>query len=164
MADEPRPVDVEVGRRLKRRRTLLGMSQERLGDLLGVTYQQVQKYERGVNRIGSSRLYDICRILDVPVAYFFDEAAVPAALPSPPAPAYGLADAPASFAFEGSPPPAATAPPGPDSVEDRETLELVRAFRRIRDPLVRRRICELAKALGDLGQGPGGRHGSAGRP
>jgi transcriptional regulator with XRE-family HTH domain len=162
MADEPRPVDVEVGRRLKRRRTLLGMSQERLGDLLGVTYQQVQKYERGVNRIGSSRLYDICRILDVPVAYFFDDAA-----PAPTAahaPMFGgLAEAaPAGFAFEGPPAPAALRE-GPDSVEDRETLELVRAFRRIRDPLVRCRLYELAKALGDLGQGPGSRRGDPGR-
>ena len=74
MADEPNPIDIEVGRRLKQRRTLLGMSQERLGDLLGITYQQIQKYERGTNRIGSSRLYDICRILDVPSSYFIEGA------------------------------------------------------------------------------------------
>jgi transcriptional regulator with XRE-family HTH domain len=163
MADEPRPVDVEVGRRLKRRRTLLGMSQERLGELLGVTYQQVQKYERGVNRIGSSRLYDICRILDVPVSYFFDE--VPTQAPPtyqpPPAPAFGgLAEAPpAGFAFDASAPSGGGF--GGDSVEDRETLELVRAFRRIRDPLVRRKLYELAKALGELGRGPGGRTAAA---
>jgi transcriptional regulator with XRE-family HTH domain len=170
MADGPRPVDVEVGRRLKRRRTLLGMSQERLGDLLGVTYQQVQKYERGVNRIGSSRLYDICRILDVPVAYFFDDAAAPGPVPPPPPPVHaaafgGLAEAPAGFAFDAAPPtPGPALSAGPDSVEDRETLELVRAFRRIRDPLVRRRLYELAKALGELGHGPGGRRGDPGRP
>ena len=77
MADEPNPIDIEVGRRLKQRRTLLGMSQERLGDLLGITYQQIQKYERGTNRIGSSRLYDICRILDVPSSYFIEGAELP---------------------------------------------------------------------------------------
>src|ERR671933_2041841 len=92
MTAQPNPVDVEVGRRLKRRRTLLGMSQERLGELLGISYQQVQKYERGTNRIGSSRLYEICRILDVPAGYFLDDAPEPAGSRQPaPPPAYGLA-------------------------------------------------------------------------
>ena len=73
-ARRPTPVDLHVGRRLKLRRSLVGMSQERLAELLGITYQQVQKYERGANRIGSSRLHDIARFLDVPVAWFFDGA------------------------------------------------------------------------------------------
>ena len=73
MADEPRPVDVEVGRRLKRRRTMLGMSQERLADALGLTFQQVQKYEKGLNRIGSGRLEELARILDVPITFFYDD-------------------------------------------------------------------------------------------
>jgi transcriptional regulator with XRE-family HTH domain len=150
MADEPNPVDVEVGRRLKRRRTLLGMSQERLGELLGISYQQVQKYERGANRIGSSRLYDICRILDVPAGYFLDQTPEPAVAEQPASQStYGLAEAPAGFAFDmptQAPPPA----PGPAVAEERETLELVRAFRRIRDPLVRRRLFELTKALAGL--------------
>src|SRR4051794_41807844 len=85
MADQPNPIDIEAGRRLKRRRTLLGVSQERLGELLGVSYQQIQKYERGTNRIGSSRLYDICRLLDVPAGYFLDDPPSPLA-PPPPAP------------------------------------------------------------------------------
>src|SRR4051794_27017003 len=127
LTDQPNPIDVEVGRRLKRRRTLLGVSQERLGELLGVSYQQIQKYERGTNRIGSSRLYDICRILDVPAGDFLDDAPSPFAAPPPPA-----------------------APPEPAGADERETLELVRAFRRIRDPVVRRRLFELTKALASL--------------
>src|SRR4026207_616657 len=67
------PVDVHVGARMRQRRTLLGMSQEKLGAAVGLTFQQVQKYERGGNRIGSSRLYEFAKVLDVPVSYFFDE-------------------------------------------------------------------------------------------
>ena len=69
----PKPVDVHVGSRVRLRRTMLGMSQEKLGHAIGVTFQQVQKYERGANRVGASRLHEISRILDVPVSYFFDE-------------------------------------------------------------------------------------------
>ncbi len=69
----PSPIDIHVGSRVRLRRTLLGMSQERLGDALGLTFQQVQKYERGVNRVGASRLFDISRVLDVPISYFFDD-------------------------------------------------------------------------------------------
>src|SRR3954470_24288824 len=67
------PVDVHVGARMRQRRTLLGMSQEKLGTAVGLTFQQIQKYERGANRISSSRLYEFARVLDVPVSYFFDE-------------------------------------------------------------------------------------------
>ena len=67
------PVDVHVGARMRQRRTLLGMSQEKLGTAVGLTFQQIQKYERGSNRIGSSRLFEFSKVLDVPVAYFFDE-------------------------------------------------------------------------------------------
>ena len=69
----PSPIDVHVGSRIRLRRTLLGMSQERLGDALGLTFQQVQKYERGVNRVGASRLFDISRVLDVPISFFFED-------------------------------------------------------------------------------------------
>jgi transcriptional regulator with XRE-family HTH domain len=68
----PNPIDVHVGARMRLRRTLLGFSQEAMGGLIGLTFQQVQKYERGANRISASRLYDICRALDVPSSYFFD--------------------------------------------------------------------------------------------
>ena len=69
----PSPIDVHVGTRIRLRRTLLGMSQERLGEALGLTFQQVQKYERGVNRVGASRLFDLSRVLDVPISFFFDD-------------------------------------------------------------------------------------------
>ena len=72
-SDKPNPIDVHVGTRVRLRRTLLGMSQEKLGEAIGLTFQQVQKYERGANRVGASRLYDLSRVLDVPVSYFFEE-------------------------------------------------------------------------------------------
>src|SRR5579863_9615745 len=72
-SDKPSPIDVHVGSRVRLRRTLLGMSQERLGQAIGLTFQQVQKYERGANRIGASRLFDLSRVLDVPVSFFFDD-------------------------------------------------------------------------------------------
>ena len=142
MADEPNPIDIKVGRRLKQRRTLLGMSQERLGDHLGITYQQIQKYERGTNRIGSSRLYEICRVLDVPSSYFIEGAEPGGATPR----FLGLAEDEPGFAYDGP----LAAPPPPALVDERETLEMVRAFKRIRDPQVRRRLFDLAKALGAL--------------
>ena len=70
---QPSPIDVHVGGRIRLRRTLLQMSQERLGDALGLTFQQVQKYERGANRVGASRLFNLSRVLDVPVSFFFDD-------------------------------------------------------------------------------------------
>src|SRR6202161_4131792 len=79
----PSPIDVHVGSRVRLRRTLLGMSQERLGEALGLTFQQVQKYERGVNRVGASRLFDLSRVLDVPISFFFDD------MPEQTANAYG---------------------------------------------------------------------------
>ncbi|MFP6756792.1 MAG: helix-turn-helix transcriptional regulator, partial [Alphaproteobacteria bacterium] len=73
MAANPNPVDIHVGSRIRLRRTLLGMSQEKLGKAIGLTFQQVQKYERGTNRVGSSRLFQLAKILDVPVSFFFDD-------------------------------------------------------------------------------------------
>src|SRR5688500_6970058 len=70
---KPNPVDVHVGSRARLRRTLLGMSQEKLGEAIGLTFQQVQKYERGANRIGASRLWDLSRVLDCPMSFFFEE-------------------------------------------------------------------------------------------
>jgi transcriptional regulator with XRE-family HTH domain len=129
------PVDVHVGRRLRERRAVLGMSQERLGELLGVTFQQVQKYERGANRIGSSRLLQIGRALDVPVSFFFEGA------PETIAAAPGLADDGApGFDHAG-------APGGEPEVDSREVLELARAYGRIADDAVRRRLLDLARAL-----------------
>jgi len=130
-SDKPNPTDVHVGSRVRLRRTLLGMSQEKLGEAIGLTFQQVQKYERGANRVGASRLYDLSRVLDVPVAYFFEEMA----------PGGAAGDARQAAAGEN----------GERSENDpmlkRETLELVRAYYKIADPHVRRRLFDLAKAL-----------------
>ncbi|TDH61601.1 XRE family transcriptional regulator [Dankookia rubra] len=130
----PSPIDVHVGGRVRLRRTLLGMSQEKLGDALGLTFQQVQKYERGVNRIGASRLFDLSRVLDVPIGFFFDD--MPDALGGSQHAArrsYGLAEQQEGFDDE--------------TLHRRETLELVRAYYRINDPSVRKRVFELIKSL-----------------
>lgn len=126
--DKPHPIDVHVGHRIRLRRTLLGMSQERLGEAIGLTFQQVQKYERGANRVGASRLFDLSRVLDVPVSYFFDDA--------PPAPDNGRQE-----------PREADGGGGQDPMTKRETLELVRAYYRITEPAVRKRVFELTKAI-----------------
>src|ERR671933_2928110 len=71
--ETPHPIDVRVGVRLRLRRSMLGLSQEKLGEMIGLTFQQVQKYERGANRIGASRLHELSRVLDVPISFFFDD-------------------------------------------------------------------------------------------
>src|ERR1700752_4944741 len=119
--DKPNPIDVHVGSRVRLRRTLLGMSQERLGEALGLTFQQVQKYERGANRVGASRLFDLARVLDVPVSFFFDDMPEGASQQSPRMMVVGLAEEPAQ-------------PTENDPLTKRETLELVRAYYRISDP------------------------------
>ncbi len=129
----PHPVDVHVGGRLRIRRTLLGLSQTALGEALGLTFQQVQKYERGANRMGSSRLYDLARVLDVPIKYFFDDMPTAVAASSPTL-GGGRAKKPPSYE--------------PDPMAKRETLELVRAYYKISDPRVRNRLYEMVKALG----------------
>jgi transcriptional regulator with XRE-family HTH domain len=131
----PNPIDVHVGARVRLRRTLLGMSQEKLGEALGLTFQQVQKYERGANRIGASRLYDLARVLDVTVSYFFEEMNEDVMAASPRHMVRATEDPPE---VEGS------------LLSQRETLELVRAYYRISDPQVRERVQELAKALGPI--------------
>lgn len=150
MADTADPIDLHVGRRLRQRRTLLGMSQERLAELLGVTFQQVQKYERGANRIGASRLYLLGQALDVPVGWFFEAAPGPA-----PAPGLAEAERPA-FDIAGRPGPAALGPAPLDGpvgqaadvvAGDRDLLDLARAYRRIAHPGLRRQLLALAKAL-----------------
>ncbi len=128
----PNPVDVHVGGRVRLRRTLLGMSQEKLGEAIGLTFQQVQKYERGANRIGSSRLFDLSRVLDVPIGFFFDEMSDETAAKSP-RQITGMAETPSTYE--------------PDPMAKRETLELVRAYYRINDPKVRKRLFEMTKAL-----------------
>lgn len=133
---KPNPVDVHVGSRVRLRRTLLGLSQEKLGDALGLTFQQVQKYERGANRIGASRLFDLSRVLDVPVSFFFDDM-TPEATERKPVVEIDI-DEMSQNGFD------------VDPMARRETLELVRAYYRIKDPLVRKRVFELAKALANV--------------
>ncbi len=129
----PSPVDVHVGARLRRRRTLLGMNQTKLGDAIGVTFQQVQKYESGANRISASRLFDLSRMFEVPVEYFFDDMPTAVAASSP-TQGGGKAKEPPSYE--------------PNPMAKRETLQLVRAYYKIRDPQVRRRLYELTRAIG----------------
>ena len=95
----PHPVDVHVGSRIRMRRTLLGMSQEKLGDALALTFQQVQKYERGANRVGASRLFEISQILDVPVSFFFEEMSAETAALTP----HSVVSAESSEEFERDP-------------------------------------------------------------
>jgi transcriptional regulator with XRE-family HTH domain len=133
----PSPIDVHVGTRIRLRRTLMGMSQERLGEALGLTFQQVQKYERGVNRVGASRLFDLSRVLDVPISFFFDD--MPDSLTTS---LGGGARRPLGGASD------VTDPFGDDTLSRRETLELVRAYYRITDPSVRKRVFDLIKSMG----------------
>lgn len=135
-ANGPRPVDVHVGIRLRQRRTLLGMSQTDLGKALGLTFQQVQKYERGANRIGASRLYQIGNVLDVSVSYFFDEM---------PGEVKNTSGDFAKPSRAGS----IEAAQAADPMSQRETLELARAYYRIEDPHVRKRVIDLIKSIGD---------------
>src|ERR1700739_3216833 len=89
---KPNPIDAHVGARVRLRRTLLGMSQEKLGEAIGLNFQQVQKYERGANRIGASRLFDLSRVPDVPVSFFFDEMSEDTSQQSPRMMLAGLTD------------------------------------------------------------------------
>jgi transcriptional regulator with XRE-family HTH domain len=132
------PVDVHVGMRTRQRRSLLGMSQTALGKAVALTFQQVQKYERGSNRISSSRLYEFARVLDVPVSYFFEEM-----------PSHVRAGRPASGRGRKSfGEPATPFEQDKDPLIKRETLELVRAYYKIREPRVRKRIFEMVKTVG----------------
>lgn len=121
------PVDVQVGNRIRLRRMLIGMSQERLGELLGLTFQQVQKYEKGVNRVGAGRLFHVGQILGVPISYFYEGVSE---------------DAPHSKH-------GASSPPVMEFVSSNEGLQLALAFMRITDPKVRKRVIDLVKSLAD---------------
>ena len=129
----PNPVDVHVGARLRQRRKLLGMNQTKLGSSIGLTFQQVQKYEKGTNRISASRLYALSGTLDVPVEFFFDDMPTAVAASSPSL-GGGKAKKPPSYEL--------------DPMATRETLELVRAYYKVTDAETRKRLYELTKALG----------------
>ncbi|MBO6824981.1 MAG: helix-turn-helix transcriptional regulator [Sneathiella sp.] len=125
LAENPGPeeIDVYVGNRLRKRRTLMGLSQTELAEKVGVTFQQLQKYEQGLNRIGSSRLFTIALALDTDITYFFE----------------GIRDQ------ENPDPPSEN--PKFDPTMTRETLELVRAFERIKDKSTRSMIMEMIKSI-----------------
>ena len=124
----PNPIDKHVGSRVRMRRIMLAMSQEKLGDALGLTFQQVQKYEKGTNRIGASRLQQISNILQVPVAFFFEGA------PNVNGPTDGMKEAPS---------PAYVA----DFLATTEGLALTKAFMQIQEPKLRRRIVDLVREI-----------------
>ena len=127
----PNPIDIHVGSRVRFRRMLLGMSQEKLGEKLGLTFQQVQKYEKGINRIGASRLFDLAQVLGVSVQFFYEEA-------------------PASEPKQGTPDVVAEQPDEHSIVaflRSRDGLELNKAFVRISDAKARRAIVELVRSL-----------------
>lgn len=124
----PNPTDIYVGSRVRMRRKMLGLSQEKLGDKLGITFQQIQKYEKGTNRVGASRLQAMATALEVPVSYFFPDS-------TPAADGTGMRDEGAAFMM--------------DFMSTSEGLELSRAFMRIRNVKVRRKIVELIRALAE---------------
>ena len=124
----PNPIDKHVGSRVRMRRMMLGMSQEKLGDALDLTFQQVQKYEKGTNRIGASRLQHISHILQVPVAFFFEGA------PHQPGQPKGLGVAPLPTYVS-------------DFLATTDGLALTKAFMRIKKPKLRRRIVDLVEEI-----------------
>lgn len=138
--EAPDPIDIHVGGRVRKRRLEMSMSQEKLGAALGLTFQQVQKYERGSNRIGASRLFDLSNVLEVPIAFFF-EGLPDGALGANSGARRGLT-ASSAAAYE------------VDPLAKRETMDLVRAYYRIPDNGVRKRLFELTKSLAaaDVGE------------
>ena len=127
---KPNPIDIHVGGRVRLRRMMLGMSQEKLGEQLGITFQQIQKYEKGTNRIGASRLQNIATVLSVPVSFFFDGAP-------------GQGNSSTSDSKSGS--------YVVDFLSSSEGLQLNRAFVRISDSKIRRRVVDLVRALASDG-------------
>lgn len=131
----PNPVDIHVGSKVKSRRLMLGLSQEELANAIGVTFQQVQKYERGTNRISVSRLVDISRSLKVPVDYFMDNLySVAAGTHNKKAATRGVSDN-------------KQAALDPDPMTRRDVVELVRAYQAIKTPALKKQLLEMAKAM-----------------
>jgi transcriptional regulator with XRE-family HTH domain len=122
------PIDIQVGNRVRIRRMLIGMSQERLGDLLGLTFQQVQKYEKGVNRIGAGRLFEVSRILNVPIDFFYEGLSGAGDQP-------GVGENQSAAVME--------------FVSSGEGLQLSLAFMKIKDAKVRKRVLDLVKSLAE---------------
>ncbi len=134
MRKAPNPIDRHVGSRVRMRRVLLGMSQEKLGEALGLTFQQIQKYEKGTNRIGASRLQQISRTLNVPPSFFFDGAPLNDEQTSENGVTqFAVAESSSTFVI--------------DFIASAEGLHLNKAFARIQDPKVRKRIIDLVTSL-----------------
>jgi transcriptional regulator with XRE-family HTH domain len=130
---QPNPIDIHVGSRVRLRRMMLGMSQEKLGESLGITFQQIQKYEKGTNRIGASRIQHISRVLSVPVSFFFDGAPGMTADQG-----RGIADAePPNYLV--------------DFLATTDGIQLNKAFVRIKDTKLRRRVIDLVRAMAGIG-------------
>lgn len=128
---KPNPIDIHVGTRVRLRRTMLGLSQEKLGDSLGITFQQIQKYEKGSNRIGASRLQKLSEILKTPISFFFEDApgsekSMVSGMSEVDAPNYIV-----------------------DFLSTSEGLQLYKAFANIKDPKVRKKIIDLVRSLAD---------------
>ena len=130
----PNPIDIHVGAKVHLRRNLFGLSQTDLGKAVGVTFQQVQKYEKGTNRISASRLFNLSRVLDVPISFFFEDLS-PAAAGAGKRRARGLSEAPATALDF-------------DVLSKRETIKLIRAYYRVTDPRLRKRVLDLLEAVG----------------
>lgn len=139
MVERADKIDVHVGKRLRLRRNLLGMSQEKLGQEVGLTFQQIQKYERGANRIGASRLYQFSTVLDVPISFFYDD------IPSDLAAQVAKKAASAAQGFSEG---VQSAYETEDNLHRKETLELIRSYFKIPDIGVRRRVYDLVKSVG----------------
>jgi transcriptional regulator with XRE-family HTH domain len=131
---KPNPMDIHVGSRVRLRRMVIGMSQEKLGEKMGLTFQQIQKYEKGTNRIGASRLHQLSQIMDVPVGFFFEDAPAHANRHMAAAPGFAESKTEAFLL---------------DFLNSRDGLELNRAFVKITDPKVRKRVVELVRALSE---------------
>ena len=141
MDDEgPHPVDTHVGAKVKSRRLMLGLSQEELAKSIGLTFQQVQKYERGTNRISVSRLTEISRALKVPLDYFLEGCANIANAGAAPkrTPMRGVSDTPQAMLE-------------PDPMTKRDVLELIRAYEQISTPQLKKQLLEMAKAMAKAG-------------
>jgi len=133
-SDVPHPVDVHVGQRIKLRRTLMGMTQGKLGESIGLTFQQIQKYERGVNRVSASKLWQLSNVMDVAVSFFFED------MPD---------DVRAAFPGYDGDTAESDIPAERLTLHRRQSLELVRTFSALSDPTVRKSVVDMVRAIGN---------------
>jgi transcriptional regulator with XRE-family HTH domain len=137
--NKPHQVDTYVGKKLRAKRTIIGMSQEDLGRLVGVSFQQIQKYEKGLNRVGASRLYEISKILNTSISYFFEYIETP--LVNGQGLSTSLSEDAAKFQY--------------DNITNKEVLNLVRSYTKIKNTLIRRKIMSLIRSLSSIDESEG---------